>query len=156
MLDSPHTHTHTHTHSGDAGVLVKKSEEMLPFTNCAWGFNQNCEHAATMVWKKQMNGGKMAVLLMNNRNVSADVNITWKHDLLPDLHFHCAPGGCPVRDIDRRKDLGLFDDGGFSANIPPHDSVFIVVQQCEKEPTYPFKCVNTTRESGDEEVMVGR
>ena len=89
----------------------------------------------------------MAVLLMNNRNVSADVNITWKHDLLPDLHFQCAPGGCPVRDIDRRKDLGLFNDGGFTAKeIPPHDSVFIVVQQCEKETTYPFECVNTTSE----------
>ena len=25
---------------GDAGVLVKKSDETVPFTNCAWGFNQ--------------------------------------------------------------------------------------------------------------------
>ena len=34
---------------GDAGVLVKKSDDMVPFTNCAWGFNQNCQHAASMV-----------------------------------------------------------------------------------------------------------
>ena len=131
--------------AGDAGTLVKKSDEMVPFTNCAWGFNRNCEHAATMVWKKMLPGGKMAVLLMNNRNVSSDINITWREDLLPDLHFRCAPGGCPVRDIYAHKDLGLFAGGGFTAKqVPPHDSVFIVVRQCAKQPTYPFECVNTT------------
>ena len=55
---------------GDAGVLVKKSDAMVNFTNCAWGFNQMCQHAATMVWKKEMPEGKIAILLMNNMNVS--------------------------------------------------------------------------------------
>merc|ERR1719476_688249 len=114
---------------------------MISFTNCAWGFNRNCEHAATMVWKKMLPANKMAVLLMNNRNITADVTITWKEDLPPDLHFRCAPGGCPVRDIYTHKDLGTFDGGLFTAkNIAPHDSAFVIVQQCEKEPTYPFNC----------------
>jgi alpha-galactosidase len=127
---------------GDAGVLVKKSAEMVPFTNCAWGFNQYCQHSASMVWKKQLPDGKMAVLLMNNLNVTADVNISW-HELPSDLEFRCAAGGCPVRDIYTHKDLGVYD-GGFTANVAPHDSAFVVVQQCAKEATYPFHCVVPT------------
>jgi len=126
---------------GDAGVLVKKSDAMVNFTNCAWGFNQRCSHAATMVWKKQLPDNKMAVLLMNNMNVTADVTISW-HDLPSQLNFRCADGGCPVRDIYAHTDLGLYNGGSFTAkDVAPHDSAFVVVQQCEKEPTYPFKCL---------------
>jgi len=128
---------------GDAGVLVKKSDAMVNFTNCAWGFNQMCQHAATMVWKKEMPEGKIAILLMNNMNVSTDLSIMWSELPIPlGGHFRCSSGGCPVRDVYNHKDLGAFNDGGFTAtNVAPHDSAFIVVQQCKKEPTYPFQCL---------------
>jgi alpha-galactosidase len=129
---------------GDAGVLVKKSDEMVPFTNCAWGFNMNCEHAASMVWKKQLPDGKMAILLMNNLNITADVNISWSADLPPDLQFRCSAGGCPVRDIYTHTDLGVYAGGFTAKGLAPHDSAFVVVQQCVKEPTYPFHCVSTS------------
>ena len=45
---------------GDAGVLVKQSDEMVSFTNCHWGFNQYCTNPASMVWKKLLDGGKVA------------------------------------------------------------------------------------------------
>ena len=57
-----------------------------------------CDHAASMVWKKQLPGGKVGVLLMNNRNVTADVNVSWAADLPHDIEFRCAAGGCPVRE----------------------------------------------------------
>ena len=125
---------------GDAGVLVKKSDEMLPFSNCHWGFNQYCTHAASMVWKKELPGGKVAVLLMNNRNTTADVTVSWV-DLPPDMQFRCSAGGCPVRDIYAQKDLGVYDGGFTAKGVAPHDSAFVVVQQCVKEATYPFHCV---------------
>ena len=47
-----------------------------------------------------------------------------------------------MRDVYNHKDLGAFNDGGFTAKaVAPHDSAFIVVQQCKKEPTYPFECL---------------
>jgi hypothetical protein len=48
---------------------------------------------------------KVAVLLMNNRNTTANVSVSWA-ELPPDMHFHCSAGGCPVRDIHDHKDLG--------------------------------------------------
>jgi alpha-galactosidase len=127
---------------GDAGVLVKMSDEMQKFDNCHWGFNQFCSHAASMVWKKELDHGRVAVLLMNNKNVSADVNITWA-ELPPDMHFRCPAAGCAVRDIHARKDLRVASGGGFTAkDVAPHDSTFVVVQQCVKQATYPFKCVD--------------
>ena len=125
---------------GDAGVLVKKSDEMLPFTNCHWGFNQHCTHAASMVWKKELPAGKVAVLLMNNRNVTTDVNVSWV-DLPPDMQFRCSAAGCPVRDIYAHEDLGFYNGGFTAKDVAPHDSAFVVVQQCVKETTYPFRCV---------------
>ena len=182
--------------ASDAGVLVKKSDEMVQFTNCHWGFNQYCEHAATMVrknlvlfvdhfsripqpratphapcgmdlrgthahwmrigacnpmactyihgvqvWKKQLDDTRVAVLLMNNQNVTADVTITWKADLPPDLNFRCPAGGCAVRDIYTHADLGFYGDSFTAKDLAPHDSAFIIVKQCFKEPTYPFVCV---------------
>ena len=82
---------------GDAGVLVKKSNEMVDFTNCAWGFNMYCSHSATMVWKKEMQDGKVAVLLMNNKNTTADVNVSWS-DLPSDMRFRC-PSGMHVKTV---------------------------------------------------------
>ena len=134
--------------AGDAGVLVKKSDEMVPFTNCAWGFNQLCEHAATMVWKKVLDDTRVAVLLMNNQNVTADVSIAWRADLPSDLNFRCAAGGCPVRDIYTHKDLGVHDEGFTAKGLLAHESAFVVVTQCAKEATYPFRCVNATATGG--------
>jgi len=61
-----------------------------------------------LVWKKELDHGKVAVLLMNNRTVSADVNITWAV-LAPDMHFRCPAAGCAVRDVCARKDLRVAD-----------------------------------------------
>ena len=108
-----------------------------------WGFNQFCKHSAWMVWKKEMEGGKVALLLMNNQNFSADVNISWT-DLPDDMHFRCSAGGCPVRDIFAHTDLGLHSGGFTAKNVAPHDSAFVVVQQCKKEATYPFRCLAAT------------
>lgn len=101
-----------------------------------------CSNPAWMVWKKQLADGKLAVLLMNNRNTTANVSISWR-DLPPDMEFHCAAGGCPVRDIHAHKDLGVFEGGFTATEVASHDSAFVVVQQCVKEPTYPFHCVGS-------------
>ena len=116
-----------------------------------------------MVWKKELPDGKMAVLLMNNRNTTANTSCKNTHnprhnvvsrdksdrmpaalgaDLPPDMHFHCGSGGCAVRDIYAHKDLGLHGGGFTAKGVAPHDSAFVVVQQCVKEATYPFQCIN--------------
>ena len=33
---------------GDAGTLVKKSDEMVTFINCGWGFNRYCLHSLSV------------------------------------------------------------------------------------------------------------
>ena len=50
-----------------------------------------------------------------------------------------------MRDIYTHTDLGLFSGGFTARGLAPHDSAFIVVQQCAKEATYPFHCVNATQ-----------
>jgi hypothetical protein len=46
-----------------------------------------------------------------------------------------------VRDVFNHKDLGVYEKGFAGKGIAPHDSAFIVVQQCKKQPTYPFHCL---------------
>ena len=110
--------------AADAGVLVKQSEEMVHFTNCAWGFDKHCSHPAWMVWKKQLTDDSLALLLMNNRNSTADVSVSWGD--LPRDAIHCAAAGCKVRDIHAHEDLGLFTER-FTATLVSHDSAFIIV-----------------------------
>jgi hypothetical protein len=50
-----------------------------------------------MVWKKEMQDGKVAVLLMNNKNTTADVNVSWS-DLPSDMRFRC-PSGMHVKTV---------------------------------------------------------
>ena len=111
---------------GDAGGLLKQSPETVEFPNCAWGFDRYCNHSASMVWKKQIADGEMAVLLMNNRNVAADVSVSWQEDLLRDT-LHCSAAGCRVRDIYQHQDLGTHAGGYVAQALAPHDSAFIVV-----------------------------
>ena len=59
---------------------------------CQKPLRKFCQHSAWMVWKKEMEGGKVAVLLMNNQNFTSDVNISWT-DLPDDMHFRCSAGG---------------------------------------------------------------
>merc|ERR1711988_776798 len=99
---------------------------MVEFPNCAWGFNRYCNHSASMVWKKQVANDKMAMLLMNNRDVAADVSVSWHEDLLSDT-LHCSATGCSVRDIYQHQDLGMYTDGFIAKALGPHDSAFIVV-----------------------------
>ena len=86
--------------------------------------------------------GYHVFLIPNDYNT--DVNITWPADLPPDMNFRCADTGCPVRDIFAHRDLGPHRGGFTAKGLAPHDSAFIVVQQCAKEPSYPFQCVNST------------
>lgn len=116
--------------AGDAGGLVKQSEETVQFTNCAWGFDKYCNHSATMVWKKRLPGDRLAILLMNNRNITADVSISWRDDLPRDPwhgNLLCVAAGCQVRDIYAHEDLGLYVEGFTAKALAPHDSAFIVV-----------------------------
>ena len=55
----------------------------------------------------------VAVLLMNNKPVAADVSVDWSADL-PRGSLRCAASGCAVRDIHTHADLGLHA-GGFTA-----------------------------------------
>lgn len=114
---------------GDAGTLVKKSDETIEFPNCEWGFNRFCYHSISMVWKKQLSSDSVAILLMNNNNVSADVNISWS-ELPPwqeEPSIRCPASGCSVRDVNAKKDMGLYADGFSAKNLAPHDSAFIIV-----------------------------
>lgn len=115
---------------GDAGMLIKKSDEMVLFTNCAWGFNQYCNHSASMVWKKQLSVNSVALLLMNNRNVSADVSVSWRGDI-PKWQekdsILCSADGCQVHDVYTHKDIGMFVEGFTAKRLAPHDSAFIIV-----------------------------
>merc|ERR1711966_596847 len=85
-----------------------------------------CSQSATMVWKKNLSENKLALLLINNRNVTSDVSVSWKHDL-PQPSLDCGAIGCKVRDIHSHKDLGHFKDGFTAEGLAPHDSAFIVV-----------------------------
>lgn len=112
--------------AGDAGQLVWASDKLIQFPNCHWGFNKFCDVPAAMVWKKQLSGGKLAVLLMNNDNTTADVSVAW--DAAPiGSTVKCSAAGCDVRDIHAHKDLGSFADGFTAKALAPHDSVFITV-----------------------------
>ena len=129
---------------GDAGTLLRESEEQVAFENCAWGFDKFCNHSAWMVWKKALGPGagpggtsgssssssssssSYAFLLMNNRNVTADVSVSWRDDLPRDA-LACPAAGCAVRDVFAHADLGAHADGFTAEALPPHDSAFIVV-----------------------------
>ena len=90
-----------------------------------------------MVWKKQLSSDSVAILLMNNRNVSADVSVTWGHgsaDFPTDLplwqereSIRCSSSGCKVRDVHAHKDLGFYATGFTAKGLAPHDSAFIIV-----------------------------
>lgn len=41
-----------------------------------------------MVWKKELPNDRVALLLMNNRNVSADVNISWTEIVRKHTHTY--------------------------------------------------------------------
>ena len=112
--------------SGDAGTLLKESDDLVEFENCEWGFNRYCNHSAWMVWKKQLAADKLAFLLINNRNTAANVSVSWRDDL-PRGTVICPVAGCPVRDVFARADLGAHADGFTAPALAPHDSAFIVV-----------------------------
>ena len=86
-----------------------------------------------MIWKKRLGGGRLALLLMNNKEATADVQVDWAKDL-PSGLLTCPSDGCRVRDVHARKELGRFKEG-FSATLLPHDSAFVVVQGEEVRPT---------------------
>ena len=112
--------------AGDAGVLAKQSLVDVHMANCSWFNDDGCDHPSWMVWRKVLGGGKVAVLLMNNGEAPADVNVSWADDLPRDA-LHCPPPGCAVRDVHARKELGVFSGGFMASALGPHDSAFLVV-----------------------------
>jgi len=109
--------------AGDAGVRVAQASDKVHFQNCNWG-SAGCDHWAWMVWKKQLLGEKVAVLLMNNRNVSGKVEAQ-----MSDLGIDCQSGGCSVRDVWQHTDNGTITTATISATIPSRDSAFIIIKQ---------------------------
>ena len=109
--------------AGDAGVLLKQSDDSVTMSNCSWFNGGGCEHPRWMVWKKQLNASAVALLLMNNAEAPQDVAVTWLADLPRDA-LHCP---CAVRDVHGHKDLGVHADGFTAAGLGAHDSAFLVV-----------------------------
>jgi alpha-galactosidase len=70
------------------------------------------------VWSRPLWDGTTAVGLFNRSRVKTKVTAKWS-----DLGI---TGSQPVRDLWRRKDLGVFD-GEFSASIPAHGAVLIKI-----------------------------
>ena len=84
--------------AGEPGHLFAQSAETTPM----WCFqprrsgNSTCKFATTQVWKKQLGGGQVAVLLVNNGDGPNDVAVDFAQ-----LGLACGSGdgGCTVRDV---------------------------------------------------------
>lgn len=110
--------------AGDSGVLLAQSSASVHLSNCSWFDNQGCNHPAWMVWKKDLPGAKVAVLLMNNDAMPATVSVSFAA-----LKGVVCPGGsCCVRDVHAQKNIGMVS-GTYTATIGTHDSAFIIVAQ---------------------------
>ena len=73
------------------------------------------------VWARALAGGNRAAVLLNRGTLEQSIAVKW-----PDLDYpsHLS---ADVRDVWQKKDLGKFKDE-FSAKVPPHSAVVIVVK----------------------------
>jgi alpha-galactosidase len=71
------------------------------------------------VWSKPLADGTFAVALFNRSANTASIHASWQ-----SVGVTTTLG--EVRDLWQRKDLGVFHTG-FSAEVPPHDTVVIKV-----------------------------
>lgn len=111
-------------YAGASGTRFYESVDVTHFSPCGWGPEfKNCSYATIMFWYKPLPGGDTAVLLMNNGNTPALLNLEW--DLVPGL---LPPQGSlvRVRDIWNHVNLGVVE-GAFMPDAPtmPHDSIFL-------------------------------
>lgn len=65
------------------------------------------------IWLKQLDGGDLAVLLLNRSLAPCDITVHWSN---PGFSFHRAS----VRDACKGAVLGLFEDCYTARNVPPH------------------------------------
>jgi alpha-galactosidase len=115
--------------AGDSGVLLAQSSASVHLSNCSWFNAKGCDHPAWMVWKKDLPGGKVAVLLINNGATAVAVSV----DFAALKGVECLGGSCCVRDVHAQKDIGMVA-GTFTATIGTHDSAFIIVApSCRSE-----------------------
>ncbi|MCD6377150.1 MAG: glycoside hydrolase family 27 protein [Caldisericaceae bacterium] len=74
------------------------------------------------VWSKELRDGSRAVVLFNRSKKSAKIGISWE-----EIGMNKA-ALMKVRDLWKKKDLGVFKNG-YSATVPPHDVIMIKVTQ---------------------------
>ena len=119
--------------AGDSGTLIKQSDEETHFSNCSWFNNDGCSHPSFMIWKKVLAMSddddktvrEVAVLLMNNANVSHDLTVDFAQDL--NMSSSGSTVTATVRDIHAHKDLGNFVGNFTAKSIGPRDSAFVVI-----------------------------
>ena len=118
--------------AGDSGNLVSQSEKHVHMLNCSWFNPYGCDHPEWMVWAKKLEDGKIAVLLMNNAAVKADVALNFESDLGITTCGKDGKDSCSVRDINLHKNLGNFEDGYIAKQLLPHDSAFLIINVAKK------------------------
>lgn len=72
-------------------------------------------------WARLLEDGSVAVGLFNRAPLRQQVSVLFEEAGVQGFRR------CDIRDLWRRKDLGLFDDG-FSASLPPHGSMLLRLQ----------------------------
>lgn len=111
-------------YAGMSGTRFWESADVTKFSPCGWGPEfHNCTYASQMYWYKNLPGGDIAVLLMNNADTPALLTLEW--DAVPGL---LPPQGSlvRVRDIWARASLGVME-GAFVPDAPTasRDSIFL-------------------------------
>lgn len=107
---------------GDSGGVFKTATEMLSFTDAMTEVlgEAAVSSPAWQLLQKPIGGGRVAVLLMNSADSTADVTV----------NFADVPGvtctSCKVRDIWAHKDLGTADSK-YTVSVASHDAAFLVI-----------------------------
>ena len=81
---------------------------------------------------QKLEDGKIAVLLMNNAAVKADVALNFESDLGITTCGKDGKDSCSIRDINLHKNLGNFEDGYIAKQLLPHDSAFLIISVAKK------------------------
>ena len=124
-------------YAGFSGSRFDESAEMETFSPCDWGpspgrDDASCEWPTSWSWYKPLSGRDerksiMAVLLMNNGNVSATLGFKWNQ--VPGLH---ATKSCHVFDVWEGKSVGTVVGLGYTvSSLAPRDSAFVTLSACK-------------------------
>lgn len=112
---------------GDAGTVVASSKDRVKMENCSWFSSMGCEHPTWMVLAKtvSLSPRRVAVLLMNNADVKADVSVS-----ALSLGIRCAAGeGCPVTDVWNHAPGKPVTVTVSASAIPSRDSAFYIITE---------------------------